>query len=92
MASPEFTQQGFVFINASGNYAQEGSAGGFARADKTVRWVENIAQATIFHTARPYGGVAQKHLDVLKKCQCLEAVATRTVKLHRWNPLDKEGE
>lgn len=80
----ELHEQGFVFIGPEGSYAQEGPAGGFGRGDKTVRWVTNMAEATIFRTAKPWLGMHNKHLDSLKTRQVLQAVVTRTVKLYTW--------
>lgn len=72
--------QGWVFINSDGEYAVEGDAGGFATG-KTIRWVPNLNEATVFCHQNPWGGIMDKHCEVLRKHHCLPATVIRTVKL-----------
>lgn len=85
-------QQGYIFINAQGRFAQEGLAGGFARSDKTIRWVDNVNDATVFPSERPYGGSMTKYLDVLKKAQPLQAISFREVKIQSWKPAKEKND
>lgn len=77
--------KGFVFINKEGRFAQEGTAGGFARNDKTIRWVDLMHNATVFVTERPWLGHSGKHCEVLKKAQCLRATSETVIKLTCWS-------
>lgn len=76
--------QGYIFINSDGEYAAEGTAGGFARTEKVIWWVKNLNEATVFRSEKPWGGVHKTHLERLKHAQALKAVEERTVKLTPW--------
>lgn len=72
--------QGWVFINSNGEYAFECGPRGFSNS-KSIGWVANLNEATVFTVEEPWHGTTQQHCGCLRKCQALQAEVIRIVKL-----------
>ena len=80
MATINFTQQGFVFVNELGQYAVPGLSSDHGPTREVINWVDDINHAHVF----PHEALMRRRFKALEKAQSLKAVSTREVLIRNW--------